>query len=508
MAGLNGIVEPMECEPQPNDQPLRAGEAVETVSPSPCEGSARPQFSPFVSILSALVLLATLGAILWFSSHSPKLDRFDDPDQALDLMVSRTMEAQDGLERAPRWQQWVASWTSGSPQAERDQAIQWYRELVATTGTPQAQLRLAILQGESGYRGEAVTAAQAWKADAEPLPLYARFIESAYGDRPLSQEDELALQAELAEAVPAGWFYSHLAAALAARAGDGALGATVAGQIQARGALVEQRAQVLTVVELSCLVLGSVLLFGIVRLKGQRTDILRLHQPGVPPPWPGGIGSAVLLRGGALGAVVTLVFLSFAPIENASLRALAIPAANLPLLAMAYAYLLKPAGLNFRNGFGLQIHWTQAGRLAGIVLAVVAAGLWGEWVMGRVAESLHMTNHWTEWFDPDLVWASGSVLTISLLEYVVFAPIFEELAFRGLLYAILRRRLRPLPAAMISAGIFALAHGYGVIGFLSVFWSGLLWAWIYERTGSVLPGMIAHATNNLLVCVSVMALLR
>ena len=61
---------------------------------------------------------------------------------------------------------------------------------------------------------------------------------------------------------------------------------------------------------------------------------------------------------------------------------------------------------------------------------------------------------------------------------------------------------------MISACIFAAAHGYGLIGFISVFWSGLLWAWLYERTGSLIPGMIAHATNNLLVCLSVMALLR
>ena len=95
--------------------------------------------------------------------------------------------------------------------------------------------------------------------------------------------------------------------------------------------------------------------------------------------------------------------------------------------------------------------WDMLMCLIGAVLALVAAGFWGEWVMGRVAESLQLANHWTEWFDPDLVWASGPVLTISLLEYVVFAPIFEELAFRGILYAILRRRLSPMPAAMISA---------------------------------------------------------
>jgi membrane protease YdiL (CAAX protease family) len=189
------------------------------------------------------------------------------------------------------------------------------------------------------------------------------------------------------------------------------------------------------------------------------------------------------------------------------LRALAIPLAYLPLLALAYVQLLKPAGLTFRNGFGLRIKRENLGYLVSAILAVVAAGLWGEWVMGRAAEFLNLNDHWTEWFDQDLVWGTPSVWAVSVLEYVVFAPIFEELAFRGLLFAMLRRRFEFLPAALMSAGLFALAHGYSLIGFVSVLWSGFLWAWIYERTGSLIPGMVAHATNNLLVCLTVMALL-
>jgi membrane protease YdiL (CAAX protease family) len=99
-------------------------------------------------------------------------------------------------------------------------------------------------------------------------------------------------------------------------------------------------------------------------------------------------------------------------------------------------------------------------------------------------------------------------MSISLLEYVIFAPVFEELAFRGLLFAVLRRRYGWERSALISAGLFAVAHGYGLVGFLSVFWSGVVWAWAYEKTGSLLPGMIAHATNNLFVCLSVITLLR
>ena len=205
---------------------------------------------------------------------------------------------------------------------------------------------------------------------------------------------------------------------------------------------------------------------------------------------------------------MTAAILSTSSFQHASLRTLAIPLANLPLLGLAYVQLLKPAGLTFSNGFGLEIKRENLGRLAGTILAVVAAGLWGEWIMGRAAEFLNLNNHWTEWFDQNLVWEAPSVMAVTVLEYVVFAPIFEELAFRGLLFAMLRRRFEFLPAALISTSLFALAHGYSLIGFLSVFWSGFLWAWIYERTGSLIPGMVAHATNNLLVCLTVMALLR
>ena len=99
-------------------------------------------------------------------------------------------------------------------------------------------------------------------------------------------------------------------------------------------------------------------------------------------------------------------------------------------------------------------------------------------------------------------------MAVSLLGSLVFAPVFEELIFRGLLYGTLRVRLAWPLAALGSALVFALAHGYGVAGFVSVFLSGLLWAWSYERTGSLLPAMAAHAANNAAVALTLTALLR
>lgn len=483
-----------------------------TVEPLP---RPRSSINPFesgysyvVSVVSAVLLFIALGSILWLSATIPKLARLEEPERALDLMVSRIMEAQDGLQRASAWEQQLAEWMVGSSEKEWVLAIQWYQELADTIADPSAKLRLAILQAEHGQTQEALDeAAQWWDLDA-PMPLYSQWITAAYGRQSLDRDRAIELHAALAETLEAGWFYNRLASRLAQRTGDDALLATIERQIEAQGLRLHTRSNRLMVFEAICLILGSTVFIGLVWLRTRRPDTVRLHQPGVPPPWPGGTGTAVLLRGGALGAVITAAFLTFPPVEHASLRALAIPLANLPLLALAYIHLLKPAGLDFQSGFGLRLERAQIGRLIGAILAVVAAGLWGEWLMGRAADALSLTNHWTEWFDPNLVWASGSALTVSLLEYVVFAPIFEEIAFRGLLFAILRRRLSFVPAALLSASIFALAHGYGLIGFVSVLWSGFLWAWIYEKTGSLIPGIIAHAMNNLLVSLAVMVLLR
>jgi membrane protease YdiL (CAAX protease family) len=99
-------------------------------------------------------------------------------------------------------------------------------------------------------------------------------------------------------------------------------------------------------------------------------------------------------------------------------------------------------------------------------------------------------------------------VTASLLGTVVFAPVLEEVVFRGLLYGTLRRGLGWPAAAVLSGAVFAVAHGYGLAGFGSVFVSGVMWAVAYEKTGSLLPGMAAHAVNNVSAACAVLALLR
>jgi uncharacterized protein len=81
---------------------------------------------------------------------------------------------------------------------------------------------------------------------------------------------------------------------------------------------------------------------------------------------------------------------------------------------------------------------------------------------------------------------------------VVLAPLSEEIFFRGFMYAGLRRAMPLLIAALISSLVWGALHlGAGNIGVaiqLTVF--GVVLAWLYERTGSLWPPILAHTINN------------
>ena len=480
----------------------------ETEAP-PAVGSFPNHYSTMVSWLSALFLILSFAAVLVIASSTVKIDRFEAPEQALSLMVGRTMDAQEGLMRAPVWEQRIMEWVSGDGAAERAQAIAWYQELATRSEDPAVPLQLAVLQAESGQVQQALLSAHEWNHLNNPLPQYAAIIRAAYGEEAPPDRDTVeGLQSRLADVLPVGWFYDRLIIKLAQRAGHTELASIIEKQAHERADRLYGYSRRLTVIELVIMFVGSYCLVMIWRASRAGKNVIRLHDPGIPPPWPGRVGAAVLLRGGAIGAIIMALCLMYMPPENASLRALAIPLTNVPLLALAYYRLFRPAGMTFEEAFGLGLPWSSFGRLMTAVVAVVAAGLWGEWFIDRMTEQWQLGSHWTEWFDEDLVWGSSSLTMVSLLEYVILAPLFEELVFRGLLFAILRRKFRFLPAALMSAAIFGLAHGYGVVGLISVCWSGVLWAWIYEKTGSLGPGILAHAINNLLVCLAVMSLLR
>jgi membrane protease YdiL (CAAX protease family) len=79
----------------------------------------------------------------------------------------------------------------------------------------------------------------------------------------------------------------------------------------------------------------------------------------------------------------------------------------------------------------------------------------------------------------------------------VVVPIGEEIFFRGFVYGGLRERWGIAVATAASALFFAFVHLQAVHAF-PIFLLGVLFALLYERTRSLIPGVVAHGVNNLI----------
>jgi len=86
---------------------------------------------------------------------------------------------------------------------------------------------------------------------------------------------------------------------------------------------------------------------------------------------------------------------------------------------------------------------------------------------------------------------------IQVLLIVIAAPIAEETCFRGMLFGGLREKLPRLAAALICGLVFGALHALtGVTAVPPLIVFGFLLALLYERTGSIVPGILLHMINN------------
>jgi membrane protease YdiL (CAAX protease family) len=84
---------------------------------------------------------------------------------------------------------------------------------------------------------------------------------------------------------------------------------------------------------------------------------------------------------------------------------------------------------------------------------------------------------------------------VVVIAVAVFAPIAEELFFRGIVFNAWRREAGRRWAYVGSAALFALIH-LSIVSLLPIFLLGLALAWVYERTGNLLAPIAMHATVN------------
>jgi membrane protease YdiL (CAAX protease family) len=75
-------------------------------------------------------------------------------------------------------------------------------------------------------------------------------------------------------------------------------------------------------------------------------------------------------------------------------------------------------------------------------------------------------------------------------------PMIEELFFRGFMYNAFKKRVGIFAAMLITAATFAALHAHAV-GFLPIMILGMVLAYLYEKTGTLVSSITVHMIHNL-----------
>lgn len=118
------------------------------------------------------------------------------------------------------------------------------------------------------------------------------------------------------------------------------------------------------------------------------------------------------------------------------------------------------------------------------------------YVLNLIIEQLGIPNTLEETF------IAMSRNPFGVLSIALLAPILEELLFRGAIQGVLSNTLgKPWVAIVVSSLIFGVVHmNPAQIPF--AFLLGMMFGWLYYRTGSLLPGIVGHVLNNSVAAVN------
>ncbi|MGD6855971.1 CPBP family intramembrane glutamic endopeptidase [Bacillus infantis] len=161
------------------------------------------------------------------------------------------------------------------------------------------------------------------------------------------------------------------------------------------------------------------------------------------------------------------------------------------LMAGIYFIALRPKRLSWREA-GVKAFSPKDWKLIGLYSVALLIGA----VLIVVLTSF-IGNSWenskTEAMQQNVTFFT---VLIAFISAAVISPIYEEIFYRGFLYRWLRTRMGLTGALLLSSLIFTIIHipTYNVMPVN--FFSGILFALAYERTGSIWPSILIHGLTN------------
>lgn len=224
-------------------------------------------------------------------------------------------------------------------------------------------------------------------------------------------------------------------------------------------------------------------------------------------PGPGGIGMLLVwfLAGAVLGNIITIpILLLFRDNPDASQYAMLVAYPIMFIPPMLYASYKSRANSFFGTGFKLSNgHYSPIGGVMCAILVSVAT-----LATSFVADSaVALLPPMPESLESMLESMTSGNLIVNLISVSIFAPFFEEWLCRGMILRGLLnyehtdkegrkvRGIKPGWAIAVSALIFALIHGNPWQA-IAAFSLGMLFGYVYYRTGSIKLTMLMHCVNN------------
>lgn len=480
----------------------------------PLDAEPRAVLRPWVTGLCAALTVALAAYLFVMPRADDNLDSLRFPAESAGRMVDRHLEFYEGYERTALWQQALFRILFGDQHQVQTEAVDIYREVLRyfhnhpADATPWAALntraRLLVTLGETGQYAALQRELESMDAtlDEEVLREAIRF---AYGvGETEARVSEILYGARL---LPLGWAADRLTLRISERLGHERNRAQANQKLTEHGARWRGRVLWLAAAVAGVLV-GGGLVWSRRRQWLQPPDGWR--HGALAHPWRASAGLGVVVRAGFLGLTISLVagVLAGSYFQPGVWALWSSLLASLPMLWLIQRHLLKPAGLRFCRAFGLTLRGVGATRFMRITLAVLALEWCGSLLIAWLGWSFGWQSHWSEGLYERVIFGPWQTAVLSSVNVVLWAPIFEEIGFRGLIFGTLRSRFSPWIAIVASALLFSALHLYSLTGFLAVFWSGLVLAWAYHRFGSLLPGMVVHAAGNLLAMSTILLFYR
>jgi len=227
------------------------------------------------------------------------------------------------------------------------------------------------------------------------------------------------------------------------------------------------------------------------------------------PPRIPGAGPAGLWQTWSQARILGLVF--FLYLSNLLVQAVVYGLSAglfVPVLAGGILGVLAPLWLLARDGRLLiprdlalnRLTW----RTSGLTILVALASLAPTSLLAELSVRLQPVDPaWVADFNASLP-RNPVDIALAALAVILVAPLVEEIIFRALFQRLVARAWGPLPALVIAALVFGLAHlePWYVLGLVGV---GMMLGWVWLATGSLTACWLAHGVHNAVSLVILLA---